>query len=119
MPQSADNGLGGRALPDFIVLGCAKSGTTSLYHYLKGHPEVYMPGRKEPSFFAHEGETLDYKGPGDGEWSFITDLGAYRDMYTGATSGRSVVTYHRAISISKRHAKESSITHQTHGWSRC
>lgn len=39
-------------LPDFLIIGAAKSGTTSLYHYLKSHPDVCMPDWKEPAFFA-------------------------------------------------------------------
>jgi hypothetical protein len=28
--------------PDLFVVGAAKSGTTSLYHYLSDHPEIFM-----------------------------------------------------------------------------
>jgi hypothetical protein len=45
-------------LPNFLVIGAARSGTTSLYYYLKQHPQVYMCPIKEPSFFAFEGESL-------------------------------------------------------------
>ena len=39
-------------LPNFLIVGAAKSGTSSLYHYLKQHPEIYMiRGNKEPCFF--------------------------------------------------------------------
>jgi len=31
-----------------------KSGTTSLYAYLREHPEIYMPANKEPNFFSDE-----------------------------------------------------------------
>ena len=33
-------------LPNFILVGAAKSGTSSLYHYLRQHPEVFMPREK-------------------------------------------------------------------------
>jgi hypothetical protein len=39
-------------LPDFLVIGTAKAGTTSLYRYLKSHPEVYLSPIKEPRYFA-------------------------------------------------------------------
>jgi hypothetical protein len=42
-----------RALPDFIVIGAAKSGTTSTFRYLSGHPLVVPPMIKEIRFFAH------------------------------------------------------------------
>lgn len=39
-------------LPTFFVVGAAKSGTTSLYHYIGQHPDVYMPHNKEPHWFS-------------------------------------------------------------------
>lgn len=41
-------------LPGFLVIGAQKSGTTSLYRYLQGHPEVHLPDWKEPGFFVEE-----------------------------------------------------------------
>jgi hypothetical protein len=38
-------------LPNFLIVGAAKSGTTSLYQYLHEHPEIFMSGNKEPQFF--------------------------------------------------------------------
>lgn len=38
--------------PNFFIVGAAKSGTTSLYHYLKGHHQVYMSPVKEPNYFS-------------------------------------------------------------------
>lgn len=38
-------------LPNFFIVGAAKSGTTALYHYLCQHPEVYMSPIKEPNHF--------------------------------------------------------------------
>ncbi len=52
-------------LPNFLIIGAGKSGTTSLYHYLKQHPDVYMSPVKEPRFFSWEGEKLNFHGPGD------------------------------------------------------
>ncbi len=39
--------------PNFFILGAAKSGTTSLYAYLRQHPDVFMSPLKEPTFFCH------------------------------------------------------------------
>lgn len=39
-------------LPDFLVIGAAKSGTTTLYHWLREHPGVFLPDFKEPYFFS-------------------------------------------------------------------
>ena len=49
-------------LPNFFVLGAAKSGTTSLYLYLKQHPQIYMSPVKEPRYFAFGERTLDWRG---------------------------------------------------------
>ncbi|MEL6578221.1 MAG: sulfotransferase domain-containing protein [Cyanobacteria bacterium J06621_12] len=38
--------------PAFIIIGAAKSGTTSLYEYLCRHPQIYMSTPKEPDFFS-------------------------------------------------------------------
>jgi hypothetical protein len=41
-------------LPNFFIVGAPKTGTTSLYHYLDQHPEIYMSAIKEPHYFAAE-----------------------------------------------------------------
>ena len=38
-------------LPNFIICGTQKRGTTALYHYLREHPEIYMSEKKEVHFF--------------------------------------------------------------------
>ena len=38
--------------PNLFVVGAAKAGTTSLYHYLSQHPDIYMSPIKEPHFFS-------------------------------------------------------------------
>lgn len=40
-------------LPDFLIIGAMKCGTTSLYNYLRAHPEIAMSQHKEPSYFCH------------------------------------------------------------------
>jgi hypothetical protein len=40
--------------PNFFIVGAPKSGTTSLYHYLDQHPQVFMSTVKEPCYFASE-----------------------------------------------------------------
>jgi len=43
-------------LPNFVVIGAQKSGTTSLWAYLQGHPEVYLSETKEPNFFTSDAD---------------------------------------------------------------
>ena len=38
-------------LPNFLVVGAGRAGTTSLHHYLRQHPDVFIPERKAPSHF--------------------------------------------------------------------
>jgi hypothetical protein len=40
-----------RSMPDFIVIGAQKSGTSSMFAYLKQHPQIIRPVFKEPYFF--------------------------------------------------------------------
>jgi hypothetical protein len=40
-------------LPNFIVIGAAKAGTTALYWYLAEHPAVFMSPVKETNYFAY------------------------------------------------------------------
>jgi Sulfotransferase domain len=40
-----------RPLPDFLILGAQKAGTTALYAYLRWHPQITGPSFKEVSFF--------------------------------------------------------------------
>jgi hypothetical protein len=40
-----------RPLPDFLILGAQKAGTTALYAYLRAHPALTGPAWKEVSFF--------------------------------------------------------------------
>ncbi len=74
-------------LPNFLVIGAMSSGTTSLYEYLRGHPQIYMSPVKEPCFFALEGQRLDFGGPGDlpATAGMTADPKAYRALFAGAS----------------------------------
>ena len=43
----------GHVLPDFLIIGAMKAGTSSLYAYLSQHPQVMGPSHKEVHFFDH------------------------------------------------------------------
>jgi hypothetical protein len=53
------------ALPDFLVIGAPKAGTTALHAALAGHPALYMSPIKEPKFFLSDGPPPTRGGPGD------------------------------------------------------
>jgi len=40
--------------PNFFIVGAAKSGSTSMYEYLRQHPQVFMSPNKEPHHFSQE-----------------------------------------------------------------
>lgn len=61
-------------LPNFLIAGSAKSGTTSLYYYLNQHPEISLPNLKEPKFFSSSNIDFPHNGPGD----FSIDQAAIR-----------------------------------------
>ncbi len=46
--------LGPARVPDFLVIGASKSGTTTLWRYLQRHPRIHMLEPKEPEFFAKQ-----------------------------------------------------------------
>jgi len=47
--------------PNFIIIGAMKAATTSLYTYLKQHPDVFMTTIKEPMFFNNFQKKNDFK----------------------------------------------------------
>jgi hypothetical protein len=62
-----------RPLPDFVIIGAAKSATSLLANYLKRHPQVFFCPKKEPLFFAYE----RFYGQG---------FEPYRQLFAGARS---------------------------------
>jgi len=75
-------------MPNFLIIGAAKSGTTALYEYLKQHPQIFMSWLKEPHFFAFEGEKPRFQGPGDQElynYIVVDDVEGYRRLFQGAS----------------------------------
>lgn len=42
-------------LPDFVIVGAMKAGSTTLWRYLTRHPQVFMPmEKKEPQYFSRD-----------------------------------------------------------------
>ena len=50
-------------MPNFLIIGAAKSGTTSLWNQLNQHPQIFMHPTKQTNFFAIESETVEFCGP--------------------------------------------------------
>lgn len=66
---------------NFFLIGTPKSGTTSLYHYLEQHPEVFVPKIKEPHFFSTPEVTHTYY-----KTDFVTTHEHYESIYNSASS---------------------------------
>ena len=58
-------------LPTFLVIGAMKGGTTALFKYLSGHPQVFMPECKETAFFVER-------------FGWRRGLGWYEDLFVEA-----------------------------------
>ena len=75
-------------MPQFLLIGAARAGTTAIYSYLRQCPEIFMPRVKEPNFFAFEGQTLACRGPGaDYINNSVTRLAEYRDLFATSPPG--------------------------------
>ncbi|MEV0900616.1 sulfotransferase [Actinoplanes sp. NPDC049802] len=53
------------SLPDFLIAGVPKAGTTALHAALAGHPQLFLPQVKEPKHFLSDGPPPTSGGPGD------------------------------------------------------
>ena len=75
-------------LPNFLIIGAPKAGTSSLYYYLKQHPQIYMSPSKEPHFFALENKKIDFRGSGDLErlHHAITNVEDYHRLFESVTT---------------------------------
>ena len=69
------------ALPNFLLIGAPKAGTTSIHHYLGQHPDVFTCPVKEPAYFVYAGR------PGAGRdrrnEPFVHCLGDYERLFAG------------------------------------
>lgn len=66
--------------PNLLIVGAAKSGTTSLYNYLSKHPDIFMSVNKEPHFLINKeiGSTRIPNG--------INDLEEYTELFKNGSS---------------------------------
>lgn len=84
-----NSGLEYITLPDFLVVGAAKSATSSLHHYLDQHPEVKMPEIKEPWFFSFLNNPPSYTSPGK-LYNVVSVLDDYVKLFDDASPDQKV-----------------------------
>ena len=79
-------------LPNSFIVGAAKGATTSLYFYLKQHPEIYMSPVKEPKFFSVPANKFPHKGPGDEEVdkTVIKTWGEYLALFNNVKKEKAI-----------------------------
>lgn len=84
-------------MPNFLIIGAMKAGTTSVYRYLRQHPQIYMSPKKEPEFFDLEGRELDFDGPEgkervrrDMERIHPTTIEGYRELFRDVDGEKAV-----------------------------
>jgi hypothetical protein len=90
VPGSSQALRGGR-LPDFVLVGAPKAGTTALHAALARHPQLYLSPVKEPKYYlCGDSPPPAYRGPGDAhsnqEW--IWQRQRYLDLFAGAGDDR-------------------------------
>jgi len=76
-------------LPDFLIIGAGRSGTTTLYEILRRHPQIFMPDVKEPNYFAFADGALP-AGPG-AAWlraTSVTTRAGYEALFADAGGAR-------------------------------
>lgn len=79
-------------LPNFIVIGAAKAGTTALYWYLAEHPQVFISRVKETNYFAFglDGEGQLLYGDPDVHRFPIKSLPEYEQLFADAGDARAI-----------------------------
>lgn len=76
-------------LPDFVIVGAARCGTTSLYAYLREHPEVFMSPEKETDYFSL-GDLPPEDVPRNASAYRARTLADYERLFAGAGTARAV-----------------------------
>ena len=79
-----------RRLPDFLVMGAPKAGTSALHAALAEHPQLHLSAVKEPKYYmCGDSPPPAYRGPGDAhsnqEW--IWQRASYQALFDGAPPG--------------------------------
>ena len=67
-------------LPNFLIIGAMKAGTTSLHQYLRCHQQVFMSKQKEPRYFVPERIRM----PATPEEQKTQDVGWYERLFMAA-----------------------------------
>ncbi len=86
-------------LPNFLIIGAQKAGTTAFYHALAQHPQIYVSPHKEPAFFACVEPPPAFQGPqlDPSSTRFVTTMEDYAALFregAGATARGEASTFY-------------------------
>lgn len=76
-------------LPNFLVVGAIKGGTTSIYNYFKQHPQIYVSPLKEPRYFCYDVNDPSHVSRSSKVFPIRT-FEEYLGLFKGVTSERAV-----------------------------
>jgi hypothetical protein len=77
-------------IPNFLIIGSQKCGTTSVYNYLRQHPQVFLSPIKETNFFVHAAQNPDILPYLPKASLPVQSLEAYRVLFGGALTETAV-----------------------------
>jgi hypothetical protein len=108
-----------KKLPNFLIVGAAKCGTSSLHKYLEQHPEIFMSKVKEPRFITSQVNPFPLNGPGDHKveaW-YVKDYEQYTKLFEGSESYQAIgessadtlYFYERSIPVIKQYLGDPKI----------
>jgi hypothetical protein len=75
------------ASPNLFIVGAGRAGTTSLWRYLDGHPEIFMSPVKEPHFFSRGGIPLSQNVKNERDYLALFAPGSAATYRGEATAG--------------------------------
>ncbi len=79
-------------VPDFMIVGAPRCGTTSLYRNLLSHPDIFIPAIKEPMYFCDFGDGVYHEsdlGNKLADW-IVRKEPAYLDLFREAKDGQQI-----------------------------
>lgn len=108
-----------KKLPNFLIVGAAKCGTSSLHKYLEQHPDIFMSKVKEPRFITSQVNPFPLNGPGDHKvenW-YVKNYNDYEKLFEGAehypavgeSSADTLYFYKKSIPVIKQYLGDPKI----------
>jgi hypothetical protein len=73
--------------PNLLLVGAAKSGTTSLYQHLSNSKSIFFPETKEPKYFTKKNNEYSKLGPGD-KWAMKDSVETLKEYYDLFKNGK-------------------------------